>query len=307
MKIINHLLDVVNSYHMRLANGQVWHISAAQDSEILLKKLATIMRLKACETNGYPNLILIRNKSNKRYLREIPSRPENDAVKKLSEWGWKACDISEFRLWSRPDLTDVICEIASGDEYVDIMMMRTSLYPIYQRAQSSGGLPFHAGLVVRNGKGILLAAPRETGKSTCCRRLPFPWVALCDEEALVVLDDQKRYQAHPFPTWSDYLVRSSNRTWNVEHYVPLRAIFFIEQAEVDEVVSLGQGEAAVLINQSAAQVYHRYWYDLNYEELRTRKKRLFENACELAKAVPAFRLRVSLNGRFWEEMENVLE
>jgi hypothetical protein len=33
---------------------------------------------------------------------------------------------------------------------------------------------------------------------------------------------------------------------------------------------------------------------------------LFNNACELAKAVPAYILRVSLEGRFWEEMEKVI-
>jgi hypothetical protein len=38
----------------------------------------------------------------------------------------------------------------------------------------------------------------------------------------------------------------------------------------------------------------------------SRKTKLFENATELAKAVPAFRLQVSLEGRFWEEMEKVL-
>jgi hypothetical protein len=29
-------------------------------------------------------------------------------------------------------------------------------------------------------------------------------------------------------------------------------------------------------------------------------------ACELARSIPAFRLRLSLDGRFWEEMERVL-
>jgi hypothetical protein len=36
------------------------------------------------------------------------------------------------------------------------------------------------------------------------------------------------------------------------------------------------------------------------------KLRCFQNACELAKTIPAFSLRVSLGGRFWEEMERVL-
>jgi hypothetical protein len=29
-------------------------------------------------------------------------------------------------------------------------------------------------------------------------------------------------------------------------------------------------------------------------------------ACELARSIPAFQLRVNMNGRFWEEMERIL-
>jgi hypothetical protein len=42
------------------------------------------------------------------------------------------------------------------------------------------------------------------------------------------------------------------------------------------------------------------------EEERAIKEKIFENACALAGTMPAFRLRVSLEGRFWEEMERVL-
>jgi SynChlorMet cassette protein ScmC len=184
--------------------------------------------------------------------------------------------------------------------------MRLSLYPIYERALNSGGLPFHAGVVERDGKGVLLAAPKNIGKSTCCRRIPRPWNALCDEETLIVQDAQRQYLAHPFPTWSDYLTRGSNRTWNVQRYIPLAAIFFLEQAEADKVIPLGQGEAAALMNQSAMQVCVRNWMNLDGEKMRAFRKKLFDNACELTWAIPIFKLRVSLTGRFWEEMEKVL-
>jgi SynChlorMet cassette protein ScmC len=185
--------------------------------------------------------------------------------------------------------------------------MRFSLYPIYQQVQDSGGLPLHAGLVEHNGKGVLLAGPKNAGKSTCCRRLPKPWYPLCDEETLIVKVNQERYLAHPFPTWSEYLAKRSEQTWNVHSHVPISSIFFLEQAGFDEAIPLGQGEASVFINQLATQVCCRYWNNLGHEDLRTRKTKLFENVTELAEAVPAFRLRVSLKGRFWEEMEKVLQ
>ena len=34
---------------------------------------------------------------------------------------------------------------------------------------------------------------------------------------------------------------------------------------------------------------------------------VFNNACKLAKMVPTFRLRISLHGKFWEEIEKSLD
>jgi hypothetical protein len=89
-------------------------------------------------------------------------------------------------------------------------------------------------------------------------------------------------------------------------YVPVKAIFFLEQSETDKVVPMGRGQSAVLMYQSAAEVCHRNWMKVNREEVSTFRKKLFENSCRLAKAIPAFRLRVSLQGRFWEKIEEVL-
>jgi SynChlorMet cassette protein ScmC len=169
-----------------------------------------------------------------------------------------------------------------------------------------GGLPLHAALVERNGMGILLAGHGGAGKSTCCQRLPSSWHALCDDETLVVINEEKQYFAHPFPTWSDYLWKRSERTWNVQKYVPLSAIFLLEQSETDEAIRIGQGQGATFINTLATDVCRRNWRNLDRKEERAQRKQLFQNACELARAVPAFKLRFSLNGRFWEKIEEVL-
>jgi len=194
-----------------------------------------------------------------------------------------------------------------GDYEQSILSMRFSLFPIYQQTQVLGGLSLHAGLVGRDGKGVLLAGHKNIGKSTCCRRIPKPWHSLCDEETLIVRNEHKQYLAHPLPTWSDYLAKRSEPEWNIHSHLPISAIFLLEQANTDEVIPLGQGEAAVLINQLAMQVCCRYWNNLDYEDLRIRKAKLFENVAGLAKKIPAFSLRVSLGGRFWEEMEKVLQ
>jgi len=288
-------------YLIRLADGQGWHMTASEEISHWVGRLASMMELGEYRSDGYPRLIFVRGKSEK--------APANSMKQKdLPEQGWVGRDFGSVQLWFHPEVPDVICEIGPGSDHeLDILRMWLSLDPIYQRAQESGGLPFHAALIERDGMGVLLAASGDTGKSTCCTRIPHPWQALCDDEALVVQNDQKQYLVHPFPTWSDYLWRRSRRTWNVQHCVPLKALFFLEQAEVDETIPMKESQAALYANNAAIQVSRRTWRHMGHAEVTVTRKRLFENACRLAKAVPAFILRVSIGGRFWEEMEKVLE
>ncbi len=43
------------------------------------------------------------------------------------------------------------------------------------------------------------------------------------------------------------------------------------------------------------------------EEIRAERAALFGSTCDAAQQIPSFVLRVSLHGRFWEEMESVVE
>jgi SynChlorMet cassette protein ScmC len=295
-------------YVLQLGNEQVWQLVPTEGVRPEVDELARIMGLKSYEPNGYPRVIFIRSGSRSWQCENRTSSPGENIGEVFTGFGWKPHDLVALRVWSHDDMPDFVCEIGNemGGSDLNMLRLRLSLYPIYQRAQEAGGLPLHAGLVERDGKGILLAAPAETGKSTCCRRLPPTWKSLCDEETLVLSTDVEHYIAHPFPTWSDYFRKRFERTWDVQRHIPVLAAFFLEQAEEDKVIPLGKGEAAVFAQQSAMQVCYRYFTHLDHEQVRTRKKILLENACELVKTVPAFKLRVSLNGRFWEKIEEVL-
>jgi SynChlorMet cassette protein ScmC len=111
---------------------------------------------------------------------------------------------------------------------------------------------------------------------------------------------------HPFPTWSDHLWRRSEPTWDVQRSLPLSAIVFLEQGPTDEAIPIGKGEATACIMESASQVCHSFWRDLALGEKRGLKEKVFDNACELARSIPAFKLRLSLDGRFWEELDRIL-
>ena len=96
--------------------------------------------------------------------------------------------------------------------------------------------------------------------------------------------------------------------WNIQQHFALSAMFFLGQAQADEIATVEEPEAAIGILRLARQmyVYHRYRSNLSAEETREQGRMLFDNACDIAKSVPAFFLRASLTGRFWEAMEKAL-
>ena len=299
----------MNSYLLKLSDGQSWQLMASPEGRgaaDFLEKFACIMELKPCGAYDIEKIMFcvtddflaIKDGCNKKYLGPEAGEGAN---------GWFGYDHKSLRVWNHPRIPDVICEICdNGTHDVEIQNMWFALQPIFQKAQVRGGLPMHAALLELAGKGILISACSNTGKSTCCRRVPGYWKVLGDDETLIVPGSGKGFRAHPFPSWSDYLWRKSEKKWQVESSVPLSAIFFLEQAEATEILPVGKGESAVLINQSANQVEERFWIWSDQTTKTMQVKRIFDNACALAKTVPAYRLRASLNSRFWEEIERVI-
>jgi SynChlorMet cassette protein ScmC len=279
---------------LRLGNGQGWNILFTEETKSLVEKWASIMEMKKNGSRGFRKMIMVRKNE------EIP-------IPGLPGKGWKIQNLERMRLWSHQRFPHVICEIGPEDHFdLDIIRIWMATYPIYQSAIETGGLPFHACLAGREGAGVLLAAPGGGGKSTCARRLPPPWKALCDDEALIVRDPEGRYFVHPFPTWSNFFWRREDRTWDVQEYISLSAIFFIKKGKRDEAIPMGRGEAAARMYQAAQQVCLRNWRYFSAEEERGEKEKLFANACRLAQKIPAFTLQVSLQGQFWKEVEKVI-
>ncbi len=295
-----------SGYPLSLSDGSNWWITADEDKAYWVDELAAIMQLKKCAPNGSPKII---------FSKMVEEDDEKDATGRIQpRWwnrndaGWTSYNEHIIRIWFHNVIHDVVCELKSTDSYeIRYITMWNATHPIYRRSMSSGGLPFHAGFAELEGKGVLFAATGATGKTTCYRRFPDYWNPLCDDEALVILDEQKEYRAHPFPTWSDYVWKRERNTWDVQYSVPLSGVFFLEQGEADEAIPLGAGEAAVRISESAIQVYRKHWRSTDPEDQRKSKQQIFHNACEMAKEMPAFLLRTTLHGRFWEEMENVLK
>ena len=296
-----------NGYRLYLSDGSRWWITGDAFNARWIDKLAAIMGLEESASNGSPKLVFCK----KGHLNGVvyggtDSLPSKSRSSENGN-GWYFYDHDTLRVWYHNEIPDVICEMNNSEGYeIEIINMWNSLQPIYQQSICRGGLSLHAGLAELDGRGYLLVGSSDKGKSTCCRRLPDYWKPLCDDEALVVLDEYKKYRAHPFPSWSDHLWDRSKKTWDVQSSVALHGVFLLEQSEIDEVVPVGEGQASVHISESAMQICQKFWRTLDGKGQRQFRTALFNNACQMAKQIPAYRLRVSLHGRFWEKMEQVI-
>lgn len=284
------------NFGIKLASDEIWQFKSTSETSEWLDKLYAIMELDECiEVDGH-KIIFLKNISE-----------EFDIIKSLSLNEVRLFNTGPLRIYQCQKASHTICEIGDIDlPEVELFKMAQSLFPVYKRALYQGGLPLHAALIEKEGIGIAIAAPGGTGKSTCARRIPSPWKAMCDDEVLIVRDEKDTYHAHPFPTWSRCNTQEVRETWNVQTHVPISAIFFLKKSQKDEASFLSFSQAAMLIYKLSLPVFYRVSESINQDEYTAIKKLIFENACEIAKSVPAFVLEASLDGKFWEAIERVL-
>ncbi|HTY24999.1 MAG TPA: SynChlorMet cassette protein ScmC [Desulfomonilaceae bacterium] len=296
-------------FGLTLTNLLLWELLAADELVIpWVKHLAAIMNLSFSKIGISPKLIFIHEDpyaNGSRFRRSLLHIRHHAPGIPLQ--GWEEQNLGIVRFWRHPESLDIICAILENRRRdIRVTQMWTALSPIYEAVQNSGGLLFHGGLAELNSSGVLLVGPSGAGKSTCSRRIPPPWRPLCDDEVLVVRDDLNQYHAHPFPTWQELICGDRNRSWDVQQYVPLKALFFLNRSNVDEVRPILPGKAAVWIYKSIQEMRERNDFSVTHDKEKALTFKLFENVCMLAKSVPCFTLGATLTGRFWEEMEKVL-
>lgn len=285
----------LQGYRLALADGCRWWLSGLGPAAPWAERLAAIMHLLPGEVQDAAPLV----------FSKLPPGPPAGSFHPEAQ-GWEVSKQRYLRAWSRPGRPETLCAFPLSRAGVVYSCLWSSLAFIYQASMRRGGLPLHGALVAREGRGVALVASGETGKSTCCRRLPLPWRPLCDDELLVVRDPGGQYLAHPFPTWSDYLLERARHTWDVQSAVPLAAVCLLEQSPEDDILLLGRGGAAVSLYDSTLEVRYKLWLKPGQRGEPDYRRLLFDNAALLVAGLPVFRLRVSLNGRFWELIEGAL-
>jgi len=262
---------------LRLADGSSWGITGRNERALpMVKRLAETMCLRPSEAPSHTLFITVG---------ESPSHRERLVLNDTTVECTVGSAISEDMLASRLAQLSQTIPMASLD---------------------SGGMLLHGALVEKNGEGVILAGHGGAGKSTAAGRVPPPWRSLCDDTAFIVRGGDGRYRAHPWPTWSTFMFGGTGGTWPTETSLPLRGIFVLEQAREERADPLGRGEAACLLTECCEQVTWPAFHSLSRQKLRDIRTRRFDNICDLVRIVPAYHLRLSLTGRFWEEIEKVL-
>lgn len=288
-------------YELRIDDRTVWVLRATAGTEGWVARFASIMGLSPDTGCGSADNVIVKRAAGMRLGPGAADRP----IREGAVWDFRR--VPGAVLDRATAGQKILCLLPPArNEGVDLESMRHVLLPLYLEVLRKGGSPIHAALAELEGRGVLLAGRGGVGKSTCCRRLPPPWRAPADDLVLVVREASGRYCAHALPTWS--AVHSGDEgPGNIKRFIPLEAIFFLEQSNEDKAVQVGKGEAAVACRRSVMEVFWSLGpFKLVGDPLNVTRQ-VFENAAAFSLAVPACLLRVSLTGRFWERIEEALE
>ena len=287
---MNHLPKQRLQHNLFLADGSRWEIAAGDEEAVsIVSQLGCAMQLRpSAGAIKPPHHGIVR-----RLLVSVDSRAS-------------AADCHASLPFDDEGLAVCVLRPCNHSDGLYIQLMQLSLI-IAREAQTRGGILIHGALAERNGIGVILAAPGGTGKTTASDRLPAPWRSLCDDTTLVVRDSQGNYRAHPWPTWSSFLDGGLGGSWDVQSAVPVKGIFFLSHAFEDRVESVGSGHAVSMLVECVKQASMFMARGLSKEETSALHMEWFNNLCDLVRIVPAHILHISLNGAFWQEIEQILE
>lgn len=270
------------SLKLDLADGRRWLIRPVdEEAAVIVAELGKVMRLGPGKVG-----------------RELCVAAWSESARSEAEVGCAAmCYLADMKPGPSPSLTDRDMQAIQMDRIASL---------IAREALVRGGLLLHAALAEYEGSGFIMAGPSGIGKSTASRRLPSPWRSLCDDMTLVVRDGKGDFWAHPWPTWSRFYCGGPGGSWAVEDAKPLRASFFLDRSPADQLEPVNATRATALILGSAVNLAREAARPADVNAGRTLCSEGVSVAKALAAAVPAFLLKLSLDGRFWEEIERVL-
>jgi SynChlorMet cassette protein ScmC len=290
-------------YGFRLSDGHCWGIRPGEGTGAWADELARLLGLEPLQGPADKTI---------RLERFPPSSGTGDGCVQAPHGcdgeGWLVRRSPFLEIWRHRAVPQIVCGLHETADFPQVReQMRCALFPVYDLTVRRGGLPLHGALVERDGRGVLLVGRSGVGKSTACRRLPPRWNVLGDDLALAVRRPGGGFAVHPLPTWSAVGPDSEKRAWDIKRGVYLSAVFFLTQAAEDEILPAGKAVATVVLADAAMKIFDSVRVHDQTVEKKLLRGNAFANAAAMARAVPTYILRLSLTGRFWEKIEEVLE
>jgi hypothetical protein len=160
-----------------------------------------------------------------------------------------------------------------------------------------GGALVHGGLAVLGASAHLFTAPPGGGKTTALARLPSPWSVLSDDAALIWPAGDHSFLASPLPTWGVLTGRSEPLPaivrCRIGQSTELSGAVILEKSGSESFAALSPVDAAPHLYRACCEhptvvgVRHRH------------RRHLFRLACQLARAVPTWHLRLTRSTDYW--------
>lgn len=278
-----------------LADGSTWGIVAGDErAAAIASRLAEVMQLRPCHAPAYRLLVL--TDKNGTYT-DTALAGTGSQVQIYVPRSFLSSDNDHT-------FTCIVPPAHNSDILIN-QLLQLSLV-IAQQTQARGGILLHGASAANGGGGVILAGPGGVGKTTASCRLRSPWRSLSDDATLVVRDKNGTYWAHPWPTWSNFMLDGKVGTWDVEHAVQLKAIFFLDQAQNDRIEPIGAGHSVPLLVELAEQASWSMAHGQGGDVARALRLQRFENICSLSKSMSCYHLHLSLDGAFWEAIGHVI-
>ncbi|RJX21226.1 MAG: SynChlorMet cassette protein ScmC [Desulfobulbus sp.] len=213
------------------------------------------------------------------------------------------------------DIGAVFCLLPPLADHDKLVVGMSVITQALARAElSRGALLIHGALISAPGPrqyGVILAGPGTVGKTTASNRLPPPWRSLCDDTSFVDYCRSGGFMAHPWPTWSRFFRDPDGKPgpggkWDVRNGLPLKAIFFLARGREDQITPLPVASAMAFLKETVQQVSFLMPHGLPDDQARLLHHKQLAAAEQLVRAIPAFTLRLSLTGSFWNLIAETL-
>jgi SynChlorMet cassette protein ScmC len=167
--------------------------------------------------------------------------------------------------------------------------------------------PCHCALVEINGKGAVICAKGDGGKTTSARRIEEAGHKAFADDFALLIKHKGEILCQAMPTWSNLLNGNLNYTADCSKSLPLTAVFFLKHGRTDYVEPVSKLEAVHQLNFALQDLFAgRTVTDMPGNMHQKLRLNIFDFAHSVLEKVPAYNLHATLHGNFWDKMDEVM-